>query len=126
MTTKRHGLSIGTDRVGDHVFVSLKAQGKLTHEDYKIITPMIDSALATVKTRNVRVLFDATDLEGWELRAAWDDFNLGLKHGNQFERIAVFGHKSWSDAVEKIGSWFISGDLKFFEHEADALTWLNR
>ncbi|WP_166263473.1 STAS/SEC14 domain-containing protein [Marinobacter caseinilyticus] len=126
MTTKRHGLSIGIDRVGDHVFVSMKAQGKLTHEDYKTITPMINSALATVKTRNVRVLFDATDLEGWEVRAAWDDFNLGLEHGNQFERIAVFGHKSWSDAVAKIGSWFIAGDLKFFEHEADAIKWLNR
>lgn len=50
MTIKRHGLSVGVDRIDDHVFVSLKAQGKLIHEHYKIITPMVDSALAWLKT----------------------------------------------------------------------------
>ncbi|AHI28288.1 SpoIIAA family protein [Marinobacter similis] len=124
MAIKRHGLSVGIDRIDDHVFVSLKAQGKLTHEDYKIITPMIDSALATVKKRDVKVLFDVTDLEGWEARAAWDDFNLALVHGNQFEKIAVFGHKRWRDNIAKIAAWFIAGDLKFFETEAEALAWL--
>ena len=52
---------------------------------------MLDSALSAVKEPKVKVLIDGTELEGWELSAAWDDFKLGLKHGNEFENIAIFG-----------------------------------
>lgn len=45
MNTSRHGLTIGIERVNSDFFLSLKAIGKLTHDDYEIITPMIDSAL---------------------------------------------------------------------------------
>lgn len=125
MKIVRHGLSIGIERIANHFFVSLKATGKLTHEDYETITPMIDSALSTVKEPKVKVLIDGTELEGWELRAAWDDFKLGLKHGNEFEKIAIYGNKNWQEISAKIGAWFISGEVKYFESEDDALTWLN-
>ena len=91
MSIERHGLSIGIEQVGDQIFLALKAIGKLTHEDYETITPMIDSALSAVKQPHVKVLIDATELEGWEPRAAWDDFKLGLKHGNEFDKIAMNG-----------------------------------
>jgi hypothetical protein len=125
MKIVRHGLSIGIERAGRDFFVSLKASGKLTHEDYETITPMIDSALSTVKEPKVKVLIDGTDLEGWELRAAWDDFKIGLKHGNEFEKIAIYGNKNWQEITAKIGAWFISGEVKYFESEDDALAWLD-
>ena len=125
MSIKKHGLSIGIERVEDDFFLALKAVGKLTHEDYEIITPMIDSALAEVKNPKVKVLIDGTELEGWELRAAWDDLKLGLKHGNEFEKIAIYGNKNWQEITAKIGAWFISGDVKYFECYDDALSWLN-
>ena len=124
MSMTRHGLSIGIERVDDNFFLSIKAMGKLTHEDYKTITPMIDSALESVKTPKIRALFDATELEGWELRAAWDDFKLGLKHGSEFEKIAMYGNKNWQELAAKIGSWFISGEVKYFESYNEALAWL--
>ena len=122
----RHGLSIGIERTASHFFLSLKVSGKLTHEDYQIITPMIDSALSTVTKPKIHALVDVTELEGWELRAAWDDFNLGLKHGNKFEKIAMFGNKKWQETIAKIGSWFIAGEIKYFENEEDALAWLSQ
>ncbi|AOY86853.1 STAS/SEC14 domain-containing protein [Marinobacter salinus] len=125
MTIKQHGVSIGINRVDDDVFLSFKAQGKLTHDDFKTISPMINGALEGVEKRKVKVLFDASELEGWEVRAAWDDFNLSLKHGLQVDKIAVFGHKVWQDNIAKVANWFMAGELKFFEHEADALMWLN-
>ncbi len=125
MNTARHGLSIGIERSGSDFFLSLKAVGKLTHEDYKRITPMIDSALSMVKEPQVKVLIDGTQMEGWELRAAWDDFKIGLKHGNEFKRIAIYGNKNWQEITAKIGSWFISGEVKYFDDEGDALAWLN-
>ena len=125
MSIQRHGLSIGIERTGSNFFLSLKAAGKLTHEDYEIMTPMIDSALSAVKEPQVKVLIDGTELEGWELRAAWDDFKLGLKHNNEFVRIAIYGNKRWQEMTAKVGGWFISGEVKYFESEEEALIWLN-
>ncbi|HIG64105.1 MAG TPA: STAS/SEC14 domain-containing protein [Methyloprofundus sp.] len=124
MSTVRHGLSIGIERIGDDFFLSLKATGKLTHEDYLKINPMIDSALEGVDDPEIKAFIDGSELEGWELRAAWDDFQLGLKHGNEFSKIAIFGNKKWQEYTAKIGSWFISGEVKYFEDSQQALTWL--
>tara|TARA_R110000744_G_scaffold85567_1_gene167218 strand:- start:57 stop:443 length:387 start_codon:yes stop_codon:yes gene_type:complete len=126
MNSVRHGLSIGIERTGNDFFLSLKAIGKLSHADYEIITPMIDSALATVTAPKVNVLIDGTELEGWELRAAWDDLKLGLKHNNEFNKIAIYGNKNWQEITAKVGSWFISGEIKYFENITDAMQWLKK
>lgn len=126
MKIQRHGLSIGIERINSDFFLTLKASGKLTHNDYETITPLIDSALAGVKQAKIKALIDGTELEGWELRAAWDDFKLGLKHGNQFVRIAIYGNKGWQEMAAKIGSWFVSGEVKYFESEDTAVAWLSK
>lgn len=124
MTIKKHGLSIGIERVDERFFLSMKVVGKLTHEDYQTITPMIDAALEGVSDPKVNVLIDGSEMEGWELRAAWDDFKMGLKHGSEFKKIAIVGNKKWQQNVAKMGGWFISGTVKYFEFEDDALKWL--
>lgn len=121
---EKHGMSIGIERINDRFFLMLKVVGKLTHQDYETITPMIDSALENVKDPKVKAYIDATEMEGWEARAAWDDLKLGLKHGNEFEKIAIFGHKKWQSVMAKIGDWFIAGEVKYFEARKEALDWL--
>ena len=125
MKYSRHGLSIGIERVDGSFFLTLRAVGKLKHEDYEVINPMIDSALEGVKDPKIRALIDGSEFEGWELRAAWDDFKMGLKHGSQFEKIAIFGDSKWQEMAAKVGSWFVSGEVKYFEECDDALDWLN-
>ncbi|MCW8832578.1 MAG: STAS/SEC14 domain-containing protein, partial [Colwellia sp.] len=73
----------------------------------------------------IKALFDVTEMQGWELRAAWDDFKLGLKHGSEFEKIAIYGNKNWQAIIANIGSWFISGEVEFFEEHQQAVDWLN-
>ena len=124
MPNSRHGFSIGMERSGNHPFLTLKAVGRLTHNDYEVIAPIIESALSEVKHPGVNVLIDASELQGWETRAAWDDFKIGLKHGNQFARIAIFGNKLWQAVATKIGSWFVDGDVKYFSNRNEALQWL--
>lgn len=124
MSIKHHGLSIGINCIELQNFISIKAVGTLTHADYEMITPFIEAALATINTPKVKVLFDATDLKGWELRAAWDDFKLGMQHGHEFSRIAVYGDKSWLEAAAKIGNWFTSGEMAYFDDYEDAIDWL--
>lgn len=124
MKITRHGFSVGTERIEDEFFLSLKAVGKLTHDDYKKIAPMIDAALEAVTEPIVRVFIDASDFEGWELRAAWDDFKIGVKHVSEVEKVAIFGHQKWQEVLSKIGSWFSSGEVKYFEDSDEALKWL--
>ena len=124
MKAKRHGLSIGVDRIDDEFFLSLKVVGKLTHADYEKINPILDAALEGVTEAEIRAYLDASEMEGWELRAAWDDFKLGLKHGNQFAKIAIYGHSTWMEYLSKIGGWFISGEVEFFHDPDEAIAWL--
>lgn len=126
MNMIRHGLSIGIERVNNHFFMSIKAVGKLTHEDYEKVTPLIDASLEGVKDPKVNVFLDASKFEGWKLRAAWDDFKIGLKHGSEFDRIAIFGNKKWQEYTAKIGTWFVSGEVKYFENADEALSWLQQ
>ncbi len=124
MASVRHGLSIGIERIDSDFFLTVKVVGTLQHSDYDIIVPMIDSALDGVKDPEINVFVDATQLEGWALRAAWDDLLLGFKHGGKFNKTAIVGNKQWQAVGAKIGSWFISGQVKYFEHEREALQWL--
>ncbi len=126
MSIDRHGISIGIERSGEEFFLTLTVVGKLTHQDYQKITPMLDSAVAEVGEPQINAFVDCSALEGWELRAAWDDFKLGLKHGREFRKVAVLGNKKWMQYMSKIGSWFIAGEARYFEDAAEAFAWLNQ
>ena len=126
MNSVKHGISIGIEWVDSNFFLSLKAVGKLTHADYEVITPLLDSALESVREPKVDVLIDGTELEGWELRAVWDDFKIGLKHNNEFNKVAIYGNKNWQEIAAKVGSWFISGEIRYFDNLTDATTWLKK
>lgn len=125
MATERHGFSVGIEQTDGAFFLSLHARGKLTHEDYQSMVPILESAIAGVEKPKIDVFLDATELTGWELHAAWDDFKLGLKHGLQFNRVAIVGNKRWQYLAARLGSWFIGGEARFFEEESPAMAWLH-
>ncbi|EOX4936101.1 TPA: STAS/SEC14 domain-containing protein [Vibrio alginolyticus] len=124
MSSERHGISVGLERFGSEFFLVFKAVGKLTYEDYQAIAPVLESALAGVKGQHVKVLVDISEFSGWELRAAWDDFQLGLKIGPKFEKIAIYGDKHWQELASKVGGWFISGEMQSFNEYDSAIKWL--
>lgn len=120
----RHGLQVGVERVGENVYLTMCVSGKLSHEDYQVITPMLENALESIEHPQINVLIDARDFAGWDAHAAWDDFKLGMKHRKEFRRIAIVGNKDWEKAVVKIGGWFISGETRFFEQYDPASSWV--
>ncbi len=125
MNEKPHGISVGLEKDKHEFILLMKATGKLTHEDYRQITPVIDSAITAIKDPKVKVFVDGSELEGWDVSAAWDDFELGLKHGNEFDKIAIYGSQKWLQQSANIGSWFTSGQIKFFENKDKAMNWLH-
>ncbi|SEA12006.1 STAS/SEC14 domain-containing protein [Microbulbifer marinus] len=124
MSVQRHGVSIGLERIEGEFFLTMRVRGKLTHEDYASLEPMLESAIAGVENPKINVYFDATEMEGWEPRAAWDDFKLGVKHGREFNRVAMVGNRRWQEMAAKVGSWFIGGEARYFEDEGEAMSWL--
>lgn len=116
---------MGMERLGDEIILSFKAVGKLTDEDYKTITPLIDKFLEDLKKPKVKMLFDAREFEGWELKAAWDDFKIGLKHGNEFAKIAIVGAPKWLEMMARLSNWFVSGEIKMFANMQETVEWLH-
>ena len=110
----RHGISIGIERTGSNFFLMLKAVGKLTHDDYELISPMIDAALGEVNEPRVRAFIDGTELEGWEPRAAWDDFST-----RSSKRIRSTGRSS------RVGSNTLASTLRRRSMDA-ATAWVTR
>ncbi|HFQ4953450.1 TPA: STAS/SEC14 domain-containing protein [Vibrio vulnificus] len=101
-----------------------KATGTLTHQDYQAIVPVLEAALAGINRQQMNMLADISEFSGWEPRAAWDDFQLGLKIGFNVNKVAVYGDKNWQELAAKVGSWFISGEMKSFSDYDSAITWL--
>lgn len=124
MNTEKHGFSIGMERIHDESIIVLSAFGLLTHEDYEHFSPMLESAIQEAPGSRVNMLVDISSLRGWELRAAWDDLKLGLKHGSSLNKIALLGNKNWQDIAAKVGGWFMSGDMKSFTDISEAKEWL--
>ncbi len=123
---KKHGISIGIDRVDSDMFLSIKAVGKLTHDDYELMIPMVESALDGIDEPSIKAIVDITEFDGWEVQAAWDDFKFGLKHSKEFTKIAIYGNSSIQNIASNIGSWFIAGQMSYFDDFEDALKWLNK
>ena len=44
---------MGINRVDDKFYMHLKIAGKLRHEDYEIIAPMLDNAVAGIQAPNI-------------------------------------------------------------------------
>jgi len=121
----KHGITIGLNRVKNYFLIKMNIVGRLTHEDYNIITPMLKNALQGVNEPKVSLLIDATKFEGWSLQAAWDDLKLGLQYNKDFEKIAFVGNKSWQEYSIKISNWFSLGSMEYFENIKEALAWLS-
>ncbi len=121
-----HSVSIGITHIGEEFFLKIVVCGTLTHEDYEKMIPIVENALVGVKKPKIKVLVDAREFNGWDMKAAWDDLKFGLKHNKEFTKLAFVGSKKWEEYSIKISNWFMSGDMRYFEDIDDATIWLNQ
>jgi hypothetical protein len=103
-----------------------KATGKLTDADYKeVLIPEIEEIIKQSGKAKV-LLYLPGVFAGWEAHAAWDDAKFGLRHRNDFEKLAVVGGAKWMEWATKIAAHFMKGEVKTFpeEHLREALDWI--
>lgn len=104
--------------------LEVRASGKLAHDDYERFVPEFDRLVK--QHGKIRLLFEMVDFHGWELRAAWDDLKLGVKHFGDIERIAMVGDKRWEEWMADFCRPFTRAEVRYFSSDAidEARIWL--
>jgi hypothetical protein len=100
--------------------------GKVTDEDYeKVFLPALETVIK--EHGKVRcVYFMDAGFQGWKLGAMWDDAKFGIKHKNDFEKIAVIGGPKWAEWATKLASHLMSGEVKTYTIDQldEAWSWI--
>ncbi len=108
-----------------HVY-AFKVSGKLTDADYQAFIPRVEEILQ--QETPISLLITLEDFEGWEAKAAWDDFKFGVKHQQDFARIAVLGENAMEHWMTMIGNAFVDTEVRYFDESQSqqALQWLGQ
>lgn len=103
--------------------LGVRLTGKVTDEDYeKVFIPALEKVLAEHKKMRCIYYMDA-EFEGWNLGAMWDDAKFGMKHRNDFEKIAVIGGPKWAEWGTKLAGHMVSGEVKTFPVDQLQAAW---
>ena len=104
--------------------VGIEAVGKVTSDDYDVVTPAIESALAgRKKIRLIHVLGER--FTGFTAGGMWADGKFDLTHVSSFERVAVVTDRDSVRALVKTAGWAVPGEMRMFSNaERDqAIAW---
>jgi hypothetical protein len=105
--------------------LKIVAPVKLSADDFAALAPKVDSILAS--KGQVRLLIDATQLEGWDDIAAFERHAAFVKaHVQRVERIAVVARHDWQHWLVGAVKVFLHPDIRVFDKsDADqALQWI--
>jgi len=83
----------------EHQFVTIRASGTLTSNDYDAALPELKHAMELAEGP-LRVLIRLEDFSGWEIGAAWKDLKFDIRHGSDLGRIAVLGKRRLKNGVQ--------------------------
>ena len=106
--------------------IGFKFSGKVTAEDYDVLVPKLDEAIAASGKINMLVVMGDFKWRGG-LEGAKADFNFGTHQYRQVEKAAFIGEKKWQVWMVKIMDPFTRRtDEKFFEmgQLEDAWAWI--
>ena len=81
--------------------IGFKFSGKITAEDYKVLVPRLDEAIAASRKINMLVVMDDFKWRGG-LEGAIADFKFGTQQYRQVEKAAFVGEKKWQEWMIKI------------------------
>ena len=108
--------------------LAIKATEKLTVKDYEeVFIPALNDLIR--KFDKCRVLmYLAEGFHGWELGAAWDDAEFGMKHSKDFDKIALAGGPKWVSWCTKLAAHFIKGQVEVYDADKlqEAIAWIKK
>jgi len=105
--------------------LAVQATGTLTDEDYKESwLPALEKIIEVNEVANALLYMDE-GFKGWDMKAMWEDTKFGIKHRNDFARIAVVGGPDWVRWGVKLGELMMDCEIKTYEPSQlkEALSW---
>ena len=113
--------------VSNEDILAIRVTQKLTDDDYmRIFIPKLEEIIGKYGKARVLVYLDSS-YSGIEPGAIWDDLKFGIKHRNDFTKVATVGAPRWMDWVVKASSAIMPGEARNFSagHLREALDWVN-
>jgi hypothetical protein len=109
---------------GGNILV-VAVSGRLVGSDYDTFVPAFERLLQ--EHGKLRVLFDMTELSGWDAGAAWEDIKFDLKHFSDIDRLAMVGENKLQHGMAAFFSPFTKAHTRYFDRAdmATARNWLN-
>ena len=110
--------------LNDGKILEVTASGKLTDKDYQRFVPEFE--LRVRQHGKIRVLFELSGFQGWDAKAAWDDFKFGLNHFRDIERLGLVGEKQWHRWMAGFCKPFTQAQVRYFNRTeaAEARAWV--
>jgi hypothetical protein len=94
--------------------VVIQVSGKVVKADYAHFIPEFERVLR--QRGKVDVLFDITNLHGWDAGAAWEDLKFDVKHFADIQKLAIVGDKKWHHGVAELFKPFTKATTRYFDH----------
>jgi hypothetical protein len=117
-------MAIKLNELNDGKILEVTVSGKLTEEDYQRFIPEFERMAR--QHRKISMLFEMSEFDGWEVKAAWEDLKLGVKHRHDIERIAMVGEKKWQRWMAEFSKPFTAAEVRYFDKAESerAVAWL--
>lgn len=113
--------------VKNDLVLALEAEGKVTGDDYQsLVIPAIETKLRQYK--KIRLLYElGHEFSGFDLKAMWEDFKLGLKHWTDFEKIALVSDIQWIRRVTQLIGFILPYPVEVFHNNqlSQAQEWVS-
>jgi hypothetical protein len=110
--------------------VGLRASGKLTRDDYRLVLePALREGIATGE---LRLLFVLTDFHGLDAAAVPEDIKTGLAawlgHHSAWKRFALVTDVEWVATAMHMFAWMTPGDVMMgnLDQVEEAKAWVAR
>ena len=103
--------------------LGVQGTGKVTEHDYQnVLIPRMEEILNNYDKARFLYYLDE-GFTGWEAGAMWEDAKFGLRHKNDFDKIAVVGGPKWAAWGTKLVSHFVPGQVKIFALDELQAAW---
>lgn len=94
--------------------LGIRVEEKVTDSDYReIFIPRLTKIIEEHGKARVLYYMDTT-ITNFEMGAMWQDASFGIKHRNDFEKIAVVGGARLVEWGTRIAAHFMGGEVKTF------------
>ena len=103
--------------------VQVNVYGEFTLADFKEFEDAVNYKLKFEGP--VSLLFDLREMIDLTLDTAWEDIVFARAHANDFTRIAVVTHSQWVAWSAWLTQFFVTADLRIFDEEDAAHSWLD-